>query len=170
VSSGAQRLREALFCAACAALLTAAIGFAGGSSANVPPPHELGAAPAVPPAPQSLRSDSAAGLRATLDRAARRFLNAFFRYEVGELVPAVRRALRAEATSGFAAKLLGDPPHRPAGNPAAALPGRLEISVASIEPPRALISGSASRGGATEQFSFLFEVRHGVWLASGPGE
>jgi len=170
VSPVAQRLRLALFCAACAALLTAAIGFADGSPANPPPPHELGAAPAFGPGHQSVRSDSAAGLRATLDRAARCFLDAFFRYEVGELDPAVRRALRAEATSGFAAELLGDPPHRPAGNPAAALPGRLAISVASIEPPRVLISGSASRGGATEQFSFLFEVRHGVWLASGPGE
>ncbi|MGA8744509.1 MAG: hypothetical protein WB507_01415 [Solirubrobacterales bacterium] len=170
MSSAAQLLRLALFCAACAALLAAAIGFADGSPANVSPPHEQGAAPAVTAAPQSVQTERVARLRATLHRAAGRFLAAFFHYEVGELGPGVRQQLRTTCSPAFAAELLGDPPRRPSGNPAAAAPGRLAISVASIEPPRALISGSASRGGATEQFSFLFEARHGVWLASGPGE
>ncbi|MGA8746177.1 MAG: hypothetical protein WB507_09965 [Solirubrobacterales bacterium] len=166
----AQRLRLALFCAASAALLAAAIGFAGGPEANAPAPREIGGAGAALRAPDSIQSERVARLRVRLQRVGGRFLAAFFRYEVGELGAAVRRELRATATPGFAAELLGDPPRRPSGNPAAAAPGRLAISVASIEPPRALISGSANRGGATEQFSFLFEVRHGAWLASGPGE
>lgn len=163
MATRAQRWRLALFGLACAALLAAAIGFSGGEQS----PRRTAASPsAAQPAARAARS-----LRVTLGAAAHRFLGAFFRYEVGELGPAVRRALRANATPGFASELLSAPPRRPPGAPPPALPGRLAIAVASIEPPRALISGSASRGGATdEQFSFLFEARHGAWLASGPGE
>lgn len=170
MSPAAQCLRLALFCTACAALLAAGIGLAGGSPASAPPPRQPAATPAVLLAPQPLRNEGAAALRATLGRVADRFLAAFFRYEVGELGARVRQELRATATPGFASELLRTPPRPPPHKLPAALPGRLAIGVASIEPPRALISGSASRGGATEQFSFLFEARHGAWLASGPGE
>jgi hypothetical protein len=170
MSSAAQRL--VLFCLACMVLVTAAIGFAGGgrSPAKPPPPAESGVAPAAPLAPQAAAGGAAAGLRATLGSAAHRFLTAFFRYEVGGLGPGVRRALRASATPGFAAELLATPPRRPPQSVPAAVPGRLRIAVASLSPPRALISGSARRGGAAEQFSFLFEAVDGAWLASGPGE
>jgi hypothetical protein len=112
----------------------------------------------------------AAGLRVALGGEARRFLAAFFRYEVGELGPAVRRALRATTTAGFAAELLRSPPRRPPQSVPAAVPGRLAIAVASVLPPRALVSGSARRGGEAEQFAFVFEARGGAWRASGPGE
>ena len=111
-----------------------------------------------------------AGLRTRLAGAARRFLSAFFHYEVGELGPRVRRTLRSAATPGFAAELLGAPPRAPPRSPPAAIPGRLAIAAVSVLPPRALISGSARRGERSEQFSFLFEARRGAWLASGPGE
>jgi hypothetical protein len=50
------------------------------------------------------------------------------------------------------------------------VPGRLAIAVASVVPPRAVVSGSASRGSEAEQFSFVFAAVDGAWLASGPGE
>ncbi|HWW67495.1 MAG TPA: hypothetical protein VNY83_05880 [Solirubrobacterales bacterium] len=172
MSPAAQRLRLVLFCLACAALAAAAIGFAGGGQppAPAPPPARSGVAPAAPLAPQPAASSEAAGLRATLGHAARRFLAAFFRYEIGELGPGVRRALRAAATPGFAAELLVGPPRRPPPGIPAAVPGRLTIAVASLSPPRALVSGAARRGGQAEQFSFVFEAVDGAWLASGPGE
>jgi hypothetical protein len=168
----AQRWRLGLFCAVCAALLAAAIGFAGGGQppAPAPPPPRSEVVPAAPPSPQPAAGE-AAGLRARLGGAARRFFAAFFQYEVGELGPGVRRALRATATPGFAAELLGAPPRSPPQSVAAAVPGPLAIAVASLTPPRALVSGSARRrGGEAEQFSFVFEAVDGAWLASGPGE
>ena len=162
-------LRVALFCAACAALLAADIGFAGGSPASAPP-RRPGETLPVAVASKRRQSRGAVGVRSELGGAAGRFLTAFFRYEVGELGPTVRRALRASATPGFAAELLASPPRRPPGAPAAVLPGHLAIAVASIDPPRALVSGSARRGDQSEQFSFLFEPRRGTWLASGAGE
>ncbi len=171
MSPAAQPWRLALFCVVCAVLLAAAIGFAGGGYS---PPTPQPAAPAevvsaAPPAPQPAVGGAAA-LRAALGGQARRFLAAFFRYEVGDVGPGVRRMLRATATPGFAAELLSSPPRRPARSVPAAVPGRLAIAVASVVPPRAVVSGSASRGGEAEQFSFVFEVVDGAWLASGPGE
>src|SRR6476646_5135579 len=49
-------------------------------------------------------------LRAHVDRAARRFVPAFLRYEVGDIDAGVRRILRATATAEFAADLLAVPP------------------------------------------------------------
>ena len=170
MSPDAQRWRLGLFCVVCAVLLAAAIGFAGGG--HSPAPARLPAKPEVVPAAPPPRSAAggAAGLRATLGGEARRFLSAFFRYEVGELGPGVRRTLRANATPGFAAELLSVPPRRPPSAPAAALPGQLAIAVASLSPPRAVVSGTARRGSEAEDFSFVFEAVDGAWLASGPGE
>jgi hypothetical protein len=95
---------------------------------------------------------------------------AFFAYEAGALGPRLRRRLRAAATPAFAAALLGAPPRL--GNrrlPEARL-RRLLITPLFEAPPAALVSGSARRGGETEEFSFLFRRREGRWLASGPGE
>jgi hypothetical protein len=110
------------------------------------------------------------GLRTELGGAARRFLAAFFRYEVGDVGPAVRQALRANATPGFAAELLAAPPWRPARSVPAAVSGPLAIAVASVSPPRAVVSGFGRRGSEREDFSFVFEAVDGVWLASEPGE
>lgn len=167
MSPAAERWRFVAFCAACAALFAAALGFAGGAQPPAPllVPARSGAQPAESPAP-----GGAPGLRAAVDRAARGFLAAFFRYEVGELGPGVRAALRAAATPGFVAELLAAPPRRPPGRAPPAVLGRLSIAVVSVAPPRALISGSARRGRRPEPFSFLFEARDGAWLASGPGE
>ena len=161
--AAAQPWRLALFCAACVVLLVAAIGFARGESHPAPAPS---ATPSVPlPA-----TGGAAALRVALGGQARRFLTAFFRYEVGDVGPGVRRTLRADATPGFAAELLSSPPRRPARSVPAAVPGRLAIAVASVVPPRAVVSGSASRDSEAEQFSFIFTVADGTWLASGPAE
>lgn len=167
----AQRLRLGLFFVASAALLAAAISFAGGEQppTPAPPPAKSEVVQAAPPVLQPAAA-GAAGLRVALGGEARRFLAAFFRYEVGELGPGVRRALRATATPGFAAELLAAPPRRPPQKVPAAVPGRLAIAAASLSPPRAVVGGSARRGGEAEQFSFVFEAVDGAWLASGPGE
>ncbi len=147
--------------------MVAAVDFAGGG--HSPPASPVEVAPAAPSVPRPA-AGGAAALRAAIGGQARPFLTAFFRYEVGDVGPWVRRALRADATPGFATELLGSPPRRPVRSVPAAVPGRLAIAVASAVPPRVVVSGSASRGSEAEQFSFLFEVVDGAWLASGPGE
>jgi hypothetical protein len=167
VSPATERWRFALFWAACAALFAAALGFTGDAQPPAPTPMPAGSVAAPPEAPST---GGAPGLRAAVDRAALRFLAAFFHYEVGELGPGVRRALRAAATPGFVAELLSAPPRGPPRRAPAAVLGRLSIAVVSVAPPRALISGFARRGHRPEPFSFLFEARDGAWLASGAGE
>jgi len=104
--------------------------------------------------------------------AARRFLIAFLRYEVGDLSAPVRRALRGAATRPFAERLLRRPPRRPAAGrfPPRATLRRIDISFVSPRATRAVVSGAALRGGLSEEFSFVLARRGGIWLASGPGE
>jgi hypothetical protein len=104
--------------------------------------------------------------------AARRFLTAFLRYEVGDLSPPVRHALRTNATRGFADRLLSYPPRRPAAGrfPPRATLQRLDIAFVSPLATRAVVSGTAGRGGLSEEFSFVLAYRGTTWLASGPGE
>jgi hypothetical protein len=170
VTASAQPWRVGLFVLTSAALLAAALAFAGSPSPHSPPPPARSQLGATAPPESPSAAAGVARLRATLGAAARRFLVAFFRYEVGAAGPRVRAALRATATRGFAAELLAAPPRRLSRALAAAVPGRLRLAVASISPPRALVSGSAERDGEMEQFSFLFTARDGVWRASGPGE
>jgi hypothetical protein len=106
----------------------------------------------------------------SLRHAARRFLSAFLKYEVGDLSQAARQALRANASAGFAAELLAQPPRDVHASSPRAQISRLRIVVLSRVPGRALVSGSALRGRRPEQFSFLFEARRGAWRAVGPGE
>ena len=164
MSATVRRWRLVLFCASCAALVAAALSFSDHRHRPAPAPTH------ATPAPPRSAASRVAGLRVRLGGAARRFLSAFFHYEVGELGAGVRRALRSTATPGFAAELLDAPPRRPPRSPPAAVPGQLAIAAVSVLPPRALVSGSARRGGRSEQFSFLFEARRGAWLASGAGE
>ena len=95
-----------------AALLAAAIGFAGGAQ---PPsaPRRASSEGRVRSQRQRQHRARRRGLRATLGTRGAPLSRAFFRYEVGELGPGVRRELRATATPGFAAELLGDPPRAP---------------------------------------------------------
>jgi hypothetical protein len=108
--------------------------------------------------------------RRRLRHRASRFLSAFLSYEVGHSGPAVRADLRATATPAFAADLLRGPPRPPAVPLAPARLQDLSAVLTTLQPPRALISGSARRGGEVEQFSFLFGRTSSGWLASGPGE
>ena len=79
--------------------------------------------------------------------------------------------MRTAATPSFAARLLAGPPRAsaPGRFPPRARLGRVEVSFVAIAPPRAIVSGEARRGAAPAQFSFLFELHGGRWLASGPG-
>lgn len=159
----AERWRLALFCASAVALVLAAVLLSGGEG---DPSASTSALPATTSAePQSGPGRSSAGLR----RDARRFLSAFFRYEVGDLNPKIAQALRRTATAEFAATLLRRAPRAVAGTPPARI-DRLSLALLRTQPPGALLSGAASRGSAAEQFSFLFALRRGVWLASGPGQ
>jgi hypothetical protein len=174
--SRAERWRAALFLGACAALIVAALAFAASAQQATPP----SAASPGRPRPAGLRLPAVARraearaerLSAGLRRSARRFLAAFFRYEVGEGGRALDAALRARAIPAFARRLLAAPPRPPSpgGFPPPARLRRLRVSFVSAGGERALVTGSALRGGLAEQFSFLFERRRSLWLASGPGQ
>jgi hypothetical protein len=110
--------------------------------------------------------------RLEVEASARHFLDAFFRYEVGETVPAVRGALRSTSTHGFYERLLQRPvaPVAASGFPARASLERLKVSFISSTATRALVSGTARRAGLPEEFSFIFSQGPAGWLASAPGE
>ncbi len=170
----AERRRVALFTLVCASLIGSALAFgsAGEQLAN-PAPHPRGGGRerAARSRARVAVEHNEMGLEREVRAAARRFLAAFLRYEVGEVSPGVKRTLRAAATPRFAAELLAGPPAPPAGGvpPRAAL-GPVAVAFVSAIPPRAVISGAARRGGAPEQFSFVFECRRQGWLASAPGQ
>lgn len=112
-----------------------------------------------------------ARLRARVDHAARRFVPAFLRYEVGEIDAGVRRTLRATATAEFAADLLAVPPRPPAGGfPPRAHLQRLAVRLSPNAAFHAFVEGTALRGDVPEAFSLEFEYEEGLWLASGVTE
>lgn len=172
----ARQARLVLFLAASATILAAALLFALRGGQPIPPPaaadrrpgNEVSLADSGRRAPATRMRQ----LRREVKRSARRFLSAFFRYEVGETAPSVRRALRASATPRFAAGLLTAAPRAPGSGefPTPARLGRIEIAFVSVLPPRAVVSGVARRRGGSERFSFLFEHRLRAWLADGAGE
>ncbi|HEY8082531.1 MAG TPA: hypothetical protein VIE64_03100 [Solirubrobacterales bacterium] len=107
-----------------------------------------------------------------VERASRRFLDAFLRYEVGEQTPAVRRTLRTTATPEFARQLLASPPRRPpAGSfpPRAAL-SQVNVTFASSSATLVVVDGTAMRAGFPEEFGFAFTRTFSGWRASGPAE
>jgi hypothetical protein len=164
VAVTAQRGRLALFCLSAALLVLAAILFSGGGQA----PRSVSSSVASPPHARGERQ--VAAIASALRAAARRFLAAFFRYEAGEEDRSVRVALRATATPAFGGELLAAPPRVVGRSLPPARLERLAITVIPVLPPRALISGEAGRGRRQEQFSFLFDLRRGAWLARGLGE
>lgn len=161
--AGSEIGRYALFACICAVLVAAAIGFAGSEEPPVTPmPAATGVTAAVDPGQEQVEE-------ARVRVVARSFLEAFLRYEVGELDAWVRARLRATAWPEFADQLLAHPPRRPPrGAPSARLK-EFEVMVVSALPPRVVVSGSAERGGLPEEFSFVFEVRDGEWRAAGSG-
>jgi hypothetical protein len=165
--AASERPRLVLFGLLAAALLLA--GFALSSGTEIPSHTASSGSPRralISSALPDPRAASDSGLR----RSAARFLNAFFAYEVGDSDLDIRHRLAASATSAFAAELLRRPPRPPGRLPPAARLQRLSTRITSADPPRALVSGSARRGAAAEQFSFLFALTASGWRAVGPAE
>jgi len=165
--------RTMLFVAVSAALVAAAIALRHPAESSRPsgvvraPQLDRGAA--VPARDVVLRLNRR---HAEVRAAARRFLTAFLRYEVGDVSAQVRRTIRGAATQPFARRLLRRPPRRPATGsfPPRATLRSVYISFVSPRATRAVASGSALRGGLSEEFSFVLARHGGKWLASGPGE
>jgi len=99
-----------------------------------------------------------------LDGAAASFARAYL--DRGNTDAGARARLRARSSAEFGAALLRAP--APATGPARIV--RLSTALLSRDPPRALLTGSARRGGEPEEFGFVFESRAGRWLAVGPAE
>jgi hypothetical protein len=157
------RSRAALFVAACAALIAAALLLPAGNPGAAPEQRHLHAGPSLPARPIVPTP--------TLASSARRFLAAFLRYEVGDSSPALTRALEATATRALSAELLRHRP-RPSQGQAPSDPtlGPLSFAPVSTDPPLVSVSGTARRPTGPEQLSFVFEFSQGSWLASAPGE
>ena len=168
MAAASRRPRFVLFGLLAAALLLA--GFAVSATSELDSNAGRSASPRRPLISSALPDPGPARDTGALRRVASRFLSAFFEYEVGDLEPEVRRHLAASATPAFAAELLRHPP-RPPGRPSSAARLRtLSTTITTTDPPRALISGSARRGTAVEQFSFLFVSTASGWRAGGPAE
>jgi hypothetical protein len=116
---------------------------------------------------------SLAGERLRVRSAARRFLEAFFSYELGDLSASVRVRLRGYATPDFSATLLAAAPRLTAVGMARARArlGALEVTfLGTSSPPSALVQGTAIRAGRAEPLSFRFERGARGWLAAGIGQ
>jgi hypothetical protein len=157
--------RVALFALACGVLVASALLFSKGGSDPAEAPAR---GPVIAPPLSVSGEPSLAGLGVS----ARHFLKAFLRYEVGDIDTWVSRGLTATAAPGFASTLLENPPRTGAapGTGGSVELGELHFAIASIQPPRALVTGTAFRGGLPEELSFLFEERGHSWYAVGPGE
>jgi hypothetical protein len=98
---------------------------------------------------------------------ARRFVDAFLRYERGERSRSVLRRLRVWARSNFAAQLLDASPRVLVRLPSARI-DRLRVEKASWRSAIAVVGGVAHRARRRERFDFLFTKSGGRWLAAGP--
>ena len=167
--------RYVLFAALSLLLLVAAFSFAAGGESRREALPESPFASARLPIP-SVAKEAIAHVRRLsegLRPSARRFLRAFFRYEVGEMESGVASALRETTTSDFGRELLRLAP-RPPTTGLFPLPARLDkLKVLFISPraDRAVVNGEALRVSSGERFSFVFVLSPtGAWLASGGGE
>jgi len=159
-----ERWRLPSFLAVCAGLLAAALLL---RTTSPPPPP---ASPAPEPHPTAHAAPAGRPAAAALRHAARRFLTAFLRYEVGERSPATARALRATAAPAFAATLRRGPPRPSAAAPRG--PARLgPLTIARLTSTLAAVNATARRPAGPEQLSFIFaRTESGRWQASAPGE
>jgi hypothetical protein len=121
--------------------------------------------------PRSALPGTLSGGRRAIAEAARRFMAAFLRYEVGDAPPSVLAELRAASTEELAAQLFLAPPRPTATDmPRRARLIGLEVSLPGGAAPEALVSGALRREGSIEAFAFLFEREGQRWLASGVEE
>jgi hypothetical protein len=167
---GSARGRIALFIAVSAMLVLASVLFSRGSdSIDTAPRSEQRAGGA-----SSSEQELIARLeqrQIEVEAASRRFLAAFLRYEIGDMPPPVRRALRMTTTPEFARRLFNFPVRPAAGRfPPPAELRRLDVEFVSSTGTLALVSGTAWRAALPEEFAFLFALRPAGWLASGPAE
>ncbi len=127
------------------------------------------AAPVAVPLPGSPLLAAAERRKAHLDRASRTFIEAFLRYEVGEVPASVGRSIRRLSTAGFASYLLGAPPRQLGGREPARI---VVVETAFLDPSadRALVRGVARRADGPEELSFVFVLRGGRWLAARAAE
>lgn len=170
-----ERGRLLLFAAASALIVISAFAFHSGRDTPLEtgsPAEEASAAYAFTPRPSTAAlMAELRQRRAEVSSSARRFLAAFFHYEVGKTGTAVRRGLWATSTPAFYRRLMRQPvAPAAAGYPPRASLERLRVSFISSTASRALVSGTANRGGLPEEFSFVFIQGPAGWLASGPGE
>jgi hypothetical protein len=162
--------RIALFVAVAAALVLAAIVFNRGAEPTDAEREASGGAAAS--AQDQRRAAQLAQADAEVEATARRFLAAFLRYEVGELTPAVRRALRATTTPEFARQLLASPARRPSAGsfPPRAAVDRMNVTFISPQATLAVVDGTALRSGFPEEFGFVFTRTAPGWRASGAAQ
>lgn len=165
---GTKTARIALFVTVSALLVVTAIFFnRGAESTDVEKEGGGGAMPAG--AQERKQVARLAQADAKVEATARRFLVAFLRYEVGELTPAVRRALRATSTPEFGRQLLASSARRPPNSkfPPRAQLHRVDVTFISPEATLAVVDGAALRAGFAEEFGFVFTETPSGWRASG---
>lgn len=160
--------RIAVFALASAGLIAFALALAPAGSA--PPAPSSPAPPATVAVPDSELIAVAERRKARLDRAARTFISAFLRYEVGDLPVAVARSLDHLTTAEFRHYLLASPPRRPSRGHSRAQIVEVETAFLSPAAARALVRGVARRPDGPEELSFVFVLRGGRWLAAGAAE
>lgn len=131
-------------------------------------PEGTGATAGVEAADAERAALEIARLRSEVEAAARRFVPAFLRYQVGDIGAGVRQTLRVTATADFAADLLAVPPRPPAGGfPPPARLQRLAVRFSPNDAFHAFVKGVVLRSGAPAAFSLEFEYGEGGWRASG---
>jgi len=158
--------RIAAFVLVSAGLIGLAVALAPSDPAPAPPPR---AAPATAAVPGSELIAAAGRRKARLDRAATAFIDAFLRYEVGDLPASVVRSIDRLTIVSFGRYLLGARP-RQLGDRRAARIVKVETAFLSPTADRALVRGVARRPDGPEELSFVFVLRGGRWLAARAAE
>ncbi len=158
--------RIAVFVLLSAGLIALALALAPSDPPTSPPRSESAPAPLAVPGSDLIAA--AARRKARLDRAASAFTGAYLRYGVGDLSAPVSRLIDRLSTAGFGRYLLGAAP-RPLGGGVARI---VELEATFLDPAadRALVRGVARRPDGPEEFSFVFVLRGGRWLAARAAE
>jgi hypothetical protein len=112
------------------------------------------------------------GVPEAIERAGRRFLDAYLRFEVGGDSRAVRAALRGAATPPLVRYLTGQPQRRP---PGAEVPEKATINALRIlrgpqqDPQRRTLIATIDRDGVISPLELEVEQRGGRWLVASVG-
>ncbi len=158
--------RIALFVLVSAGLIALAVALV--PSVPVPSPVST-VEPAAVAVPGSDLIAAAGRRKARLDQAARAFIGAFLRYEVGDLPASVARSVDRLTVASFGHYLLGARP-RQLGDRRAARIVKVETAFLSPTADRALVRGVARRPDGPEELSFVFVLSGGRWLAARAAE